>query len=205
MLTVACVEHGNYEGHGLEYVARLRASVARNLKMPHRFVVLTDRPGLYRDHDAILLPLGLSGWWNKLALFRPGMFEGRVVYLDLDVAIVGPLDGLAERKGTIHLKDWGWAKNDYGSGLMVWDAGEHSDAWERRLNEPGPAWERFKGDQDWLTHLGGWDAVAFPAACSYRYHCKDGPPAGASVVLFHGRPKANDLPAGHWIHQYWKL
>ena len=188
MITVACVEWGNYEGRGEEYVAKLRSMVARNLKQPYRF-------------ECLRLDIGLTGWWNKVALFRPGQFEGRVLYLDLDCVITGSLDELVERKGIIHLRDWGWTKNDYGSGVMVWDAGEHAEIWSRFTPDVP---KQYRGDQDWLTHLGGWAALpAPPVLCSYRYHCKSGPPKGCAVVSFHGAPKPHSITTG-WVPEYWR-
>ena len=46
-MIVACVRTG--KRYGVEYVARLKAGVARHLTMPHRFMCLTDRPRDLRD------------------------------------------------------------------------------------------------------------------------------------------------------------
>jgi hypothetical protein len=198
MITVACVEWGDYCGLGALYVRNLRSAVARHLTVAHRFVCLTDRPEAHKGIETIRLTPGMTGWWNKLELFRPQLFEGRVVFFDLDTFIVASIDGLAQNKGIIHLKDWGWEQNVYGSGCMVWDAGEHAEAWTQMNAPPAPACLRFRGDQDWLTALGGWDALPFPLVCSMKYHCKHGemhgdPPSGAAVVCCHGPRKPH-----HW-------
>ena len=188
MLTVACVEWGNYQGRGRDYVARLQAMAARHLSVPHRFVCLQPN-----------VP-GLTGWWNKVELFRPGVFEGRVLYLDLDTVIVGNLDGLVQQTGIIHLKRWGWAKNVYGSGCMVWDAGAHQQIW-RRFDASVP--RQFDGDQNWIQAVSQWDALPFPLVCSAKYHCKGGPPAGAAVVCFHGPVKPHNSNA-QWVLDNWR-
>ena len=185
MITVACVEVGNYLGRGEEYVTKLRAMVARNLAAPHEFVAIreSDKPG----------------WWAKIDLFQPGRFTGRVLYLDLDTVVVGPLDPVAQYPGIVHLQDWGWPQNDYCSAVMVWDAGQHADAYERFT----PAvMQQFRGDQDWLTHLGGWEALPKGVHVSYRYAARKGPPAGASTVSFHGRPKPHEV--GGWVAECWR-
>lgn len=205
MLTVACVEWGNYCGKGRRYVDNLFAGVLLNLHTPYRFVCLTDDPDRHAV-DTIRLTPGATGWWNKLELFRPGLFEGRVLYLDLDNFIVGSLDALVQHKGIIHLEQWGWKVNDYGSGVMVWDAGEHAEAWERMNDPPMPAAMRFRGDQDWLTALGGWDALPVPMVCSFKYHCKPTPPAGAAVVCCHGPRKPHVLHRADqeaWLRPLW--
>jgi hypothetical protein len=186
VITVACVEWGDYLGRGTLYVRALAAMVADNLPEPHRFVCLTDQPARHPGIDCVELQPGRVGWWNKLELFRPGLFEGRVLFLDLDSIITGPLTELVESKGIIHLRDWGWTHDVYGSGVMVWDAGEHADVWicadPRRFGT-------YHGDQDFITELGGWDRFPPHLARSYRYHCKDIVPKGCAVVCFHGEPK----------------
>lgn len=202
-MTIACVEHGDYQKHGRRYVSTLRSMVRRNTQQAHRFVCLTDEPGRHPGVECQLLPSrekdGLSGWWAKIFCFTPDRFEGRVVFLDLDVVITGSLDELAAHKGITHLGQWGWAKNDYGSAVMVWDGGEHSEIWSQ-YNSNVP--HRFKGDQDWLTHLGGWDALPEGMTRSYRYHCKDGPPAGCAVCAMHGPDKPHLIESG-WVPQAW--
>lgn len=187
MITVACVNAGDYLGRGALYVERLKAMVARHLKQPYRFVVVGGSV-----HE---------GWWAKVRLFTPGLFEGRVLYLDLDSVVVGSLDELAETKGIIQLRDWGWDRDCYGSGVMVWDAGEHAEIY-KRFRDDVP--HRFEGDQDWITSLGGWDALPAVWCRSYRYHCRKSPPADCRVVAFHGHPKMHELLPGHWALEHWK-
>jgi hypothetical protein len=186
VITVACVQVGNYCGRGAEYVNKLRAAVNRNLLVPHRFECITesDKPG----------------WFAKCDLFKPGLFSGRVLYLDLDTLIVGSLDRLVLNKGILHLRYWGWRRNDYGSGVMVWDAGEHEEIF-KLYDSTVP--QRFKGDQDWIRHCGEWPALPTGLNVSYRYHCKSGPDSGASTISFHGSPKPHEFPAEHWVTRAW--
>jgi hypothetical protein len=210
VLIVACVEVGDYLGRGKDYVRRLRSMVSRHLSAPHKFVVITDNHARHapmppRDGDFLTLDLfgfkHLQGWWAKLAMFAPGYFPqgARVLYLDLDTVIVGSIDRLAEVKGILHLADWGWQKNDFGSGVMAWDTGEHAEIWERFTPDVP---QRFRGDQDWMTHLGGWPALPKGLCVSYRYLSREAPPAGASVVCFHGKPKPHELAEG-WVPKHW--
>lgn len=207
VLTVACVEVGDYCGRGVEYVRKLRAGVERHLSAPHVFRLFTD--GLQRHWptlqahgiEIVELPARRQGWWAKVALFRPDAFvEGdRVLYLDLDTIVVGPLEPLAAAKGILHLGRWGWKQNDYGSGVMVWDHGEHAEIYSE-FNPRVP--RQYRGDQDWMTKLGGWPALPDALCRSYRYHAKAGPPEGASVVCFHGTPRPHEVREG-WVPQAW--
>lgn len=185
VITVACVQVENYLGRGEEYVETLRSMVGRHLSQPFEFCCIreSDKPG----------------WFAKCDLFEPRRFTGRVFYLDLDTVIVGPLDELAEHRGILHLGQWGWTRNDYGSGVMVWDAGEHAEIFDRYTPDVP---DRFRGDQDWLTHLGGWPALPAGLNVSYRYHAKAGPPAGAVTVSFHGSPKPHEVTSG-WVPKAW--
>jgi hypothetical protein len=208
VLTVACVEWGDYLGRGAEYVENLYRGVLRHMRQPFRFQVLTESvrrhwPGHERyGFDIAELPEGRVGWWNKLALFQPRMFERgeRVLFIDLDSVIVGELDGMAAQKGLIYLRDWGWKKDMYASGTMVWDHGEHERAWSAWT--PAVA-KRLEGDQDWLFELGGWPRMRPELIRSYRYHCKAGPPPGCSIVAFHGKPKPHEFKDG-WVSENWR-
>lgn len=100
MLTVCCVlkSGGIYKK---EHVNILKSMVGRNLSIDHKFVCLSDC-----DVECERIPLinNLQGWWSKLELFRPGLFDGPVLFLDLDTVIVNSLDLLIEKiNGPLHL------------------------------------------------------------------------------------------------------
>ena len=193
MLTVCCVKWG--KKYGPEYVEILRDMVKRNLGMQHRFVCLTDDPDGV-SCETMPLPGNLHGWWNKLYLFKPGLFEGRILFLDLDVCIVGPIEKIV-KPGII--KDWNL--HGYNSSVMCWDAGDHAEAWEKF--NPDVA-QRLHGDQDFLNELGGWEVYEDGLCVSYRKHAQDWPPESASVVCFHGEPKPASFPST-WVSDIWKI
>ena len=99
--TVICMKWGTR--YGVEYVNRLYASVARNITGPLRFVCFTDdSSGLNQGIEvqplpAIRLPAAAE-WtpWRKLAVWQYPLadLEGDVLFLDLDLVIVGALDDL---------------------------------------------------------------------------------------------------------------
>lgn len=187
MLTVACVNYGDYLGRGADYVARMLSMVKRNLSEPFRFECLTDEGDL-------------GGWWAKIELFRPGRFSGRVVYFDLDTVIVGDLAPLVAAPGIIHLDEWGWPAATLCSSVMVWDAGEHEQIWEKFSDEIP---REYRGDQDYITELGGWERLPAHLCRSYRYHCVNKPPPGCVNVSMHGRPKPHEIASG-WVPEAWQ-
>lgn len=86
---------------GPEYVNRLRGMIARNITPPFRLICFTDdgaglhpdilvRPLPEFDYEA---PRNTPGKWPKSRLWGDlGDITGTVLFLDLDVVIVGDLD-----------------------------------------------------------------------------------------------------------------
>jgi len=95
MITYACVlrSGGIYTP---EWVRKLSRAVGFHASRPHRFVCLSD---VDVPCERIELSSDLPGWYAKLELFRPGLFDGPVVYLDLDTLVIGdltPLEAIAD-------------------------------------------------------------------------------------------------------------
>ena len=213
-----CVNVGTK--YPMKYVEVLQNMIMRNstnLEQACAMWCLTDRPdelpaGVY----PIAAPDGLPGWWAKLALFSPEMpwtVGDRCVYLDLDVCVTGRLEELVETPGIS--EDVGWPC--YNSSVMVWNHGDHREAWTRftpdiMTRSPGPliapdilpAGVPNGGDQEWLTEVGGWDLLPRGWAVSYRWQSKEWPPTGAKVVQFHGATKPHEVLTG-WVPNVWKV
>ena len=212
MLTVCTVNAGNYQGRGVEYANVLFDSVRRNLPDGYegRFVVFTDTPGEY-EKGIEVRPLpgeGLSGWWNKLALFKPGVFEDgdRIVYLDLSAVITGRLDKLLDYRGEFAILRDFYFPSGLQSSVMAWEAGKNSEIWEDYAaagfpqDDPG-------GDQVWIerTHL--QKAVRLQDVLKgffASFKLLHGIPSQASVVIFHGNPKPHEIMTG-WVPMVWKV
>lgn len=194
----ACVRWGSK--YGPEYVNILSDMVARNCEKPYRFICLTDDTnGLLEDIETIPLPPGLDGWWNKVALFKPGMFppKSRIVYLDLDVIVCGPLEALVDTPGIAS----DWLQGGYNSSVMVWDEGQHKSIWSQF--QPFMA-GHFHGDQDWIEACSAWPRLPSDWIVSYRLHAQEWPPEGARIVAFHGEPKPADIKSG-WVRDMWTV
>lgn len=188
VLEVACIKWGRK--YGPEYVNRLMRAVSRYLSIPHRFVCYTDDPaGLLCEVAA--LPAGYAGWWNKLFLFS---LNRRILLLDLDSVILGPLDAMV----TPHfctIKD-PWQKGYNSSAVMIQP--DMQFVWGEfvRLRPD----KRLHGDQDWLNEVPGfYEELCFPigVCLSYKAHIKKlpgrTPPADCSMVYFHGIPKPHEV------------
>lgn len=236
MLHVACVRWGQrYDAH---YVEVLHDMVRRNLPagFKGRFVCFTDCPEDLKHLVGVetqLLPPGLSGWWNKLALFKPGAFPAgdTVLYLDLDVAVVGPLDKVAELEcafGLLHdiFRGESFASGCYQSSIIAFKAETKLTAalWEEFLarrdtgvpdNEiwPGGDQEFFK--QFWARYLPERiKGRPWPPEClqtlfpgffpDYKLDAVNGIPSGAAIVYFHGHPRPHEITVG-WVPEIWRV
>ena len=95
MINVVCVlRNGGKVGYDAIWVEKLKNSVARNLTLKHQFICLSDV-----DVPCNRIPLIShdAGFWAKLELFRPKLFDGPVLYIDLDTVICASLDDVVNR------------------------------------------------------------------------------------------------------------
>jgi hypothetical protein len=178
-LNVLCVKWGTK--FPADYVNRLHSMVRRNLALPHRFLCFTDDPGgLNPDIGIVGLQQGFEYCWNKLELFRPGVFSGDdlCLYFDLDVVITGPIDELVTfqpQDRFVGLRDWYRSRTPrFNSSVMRFHGTPHADLfdslaakladgraqWAReydeylRSNDKVVLWEgeqRYAGDQEWIS------------------------------------------------------
>lgn len=206
-LTVACVQVGNYEGRGAQYVNNLAAMVRRNITRPYRFVCLTDDPkGLHDGIEAKPLPsIILRGWWAKLYLFAPNVFPvgERVLYFDLDTLILDNIDDYADYGGEFAGLGCFRSHRIFGSGLMAWPAGSVDHIWTDWMSAGRPVGDG--ADDSWIASVHP-DAVRIQrklqGVVSYKFHkCAKGPPEGARIVCFQRRPKPHECT--NWVKQVW--
>lgn len=212
-MIVACLQVGNYCKRGREYVEKLHCAVSRHLTLPHTFVCFTDDESKYpTDIEKRALPHpGLKGWFNKLALFKPGVFpdDERVLYFDLDTLIVGPLDAIAAYGGEFAMlgqffDDVNPIFAGFQSAMMSWRVGETSK----------PIWSAYEaagypetrgGDQKFINDTGitpdVWQEMFPGKLASYKAECMSGIPAGLSVCICHGLPRPHQC--GGWVREAW--
>ncbi len=207
MLHVCCIRAG--EAFSPAYVSNLYDMVRRNLEegFSGRFVCFTDQPEEFPGVETAPLPYDLPGWWSKLALFRDGLFPkgDRVLFLDLDTLITGPIDKLASYDGPFAILRDFYRPNGLQSSVMAWTSGECPEIWDEFVlagcptNDPG-------GDQAWIEAMDKSPINLlqdiFPGMfVSYKL-CR-GIPDQASVVVFHGKPRPHEVTDG-WVPKVWK-
>lgn len=213
MLTVACVKWG--DKYGPNYVTKLQSMCSRHLPQ-HRFVCFTENP--VAGVECHPPPSALSGWWSKVALFKPNLFAGDVLYLDLDIVITGNLTGMIDEcrtdRGTL------WAPDDFSyslvnpkrsldehtkrllgghgtinSSVMFWHGNHCEQIWQKFRPE---VMQELHGDQNWITQV-MWPDIQFIGkewVSSYKY-------GGNGVIrVFHGDPKPAAVQDA-WVKKHW--
>lgn len=178
------------------------------MKTPHRFVCLTDQTSAVRELGITCLPLTTDwpGWWAKLEVFK--RFTGQTLYLDLDNELLGSLDHLLVPPAEFWMVKDFYSPHLLNSSVMSWN-GNYSRIPEAFHLDPELYQKIYRrtadgriGDQAFIEDQ-IQDAKAFDhsSIVSYKRHCKNGAPAGASVVQFHGKPKASEVPGWDGIHR----
>jgi hypothetical protein len=215
-MTVACVFVKGPYPYTPEYVIRLEQMARRFLARPFRFVCLTNQPDLFRGAlDTITIPHVLPGcaeaigYWNKLQLFNPAHhLAGRVLFLDLDVLVVGDLSPLVDYPAPVAMVADELAREKpvhdtnsiglkihrrFNASAMAWDAGAADALW----TDWTPAVTRhWQSDQDWYAERLP-ETAAMPASWFPRISRVKPPwPTDAKVVLV--KTPKNHLAAMQW-------
>lgn len=212
MITVACVlKAGRFDkavykdGYTADDVLRLRNMVSDHLG-EHRFVCFSD---VDVPCERIPLKNGWAGWWSKVELFSE-VFDGTVLYFDLDTVIAGDLNELAAfpHRFTM-LRDFGsWGVPN--SGLMAWN-GDYTKLYTEFAKNPEQYMAEYVraprlGDQAYISEhqkpYDLWQDVFPDKIFSYKKHCREKPrPEDARVVCFHGEPKGAGSTG--WVKEIW--
>jgi len=222
---VVCLTHGNK--YPWEYVEKLYSMVTRHSSAPVRFHVMTEEhravPAHMIKHTLTHWP-DISGpnlaWWYKMQLFDLRRFSNRMLYLDLDLVIVGDLDWVWQLD-----PQYFWSIRDFqylyrgniqtiNSSVMIWDPAKYYWIWEDfdQLDRPAIT-RRYKGDQNYLSavlpqsHLrfidadlvkswrwqiagGGWDFNKRRVKNPNSAPVID---SSTKIIVFHGTPNPHEV------------
>lgn len=210
MLNVVCVQIGNYEGRGREYVAKLFHGVKWHMPadIEWRGICLTDDASMVPEGiEARLVPDAPKSWWSKLWMFRPGMFKpgDRVLFFDLDTIIVGDLADIASYTGKFAIL-WDFFYPDHmGSALMAWEAGALDHIWTSWNRSGRPQFDPW-GDQRLIEALQPeadfWQEMHPGQTVSFKKDCRSGLPRDARVICFHGQPRPHATGV-EWVDRLW--
>jgi hypothetical protein len=196
------------------------------LKQPFRFVLMTEA-----DRQ-IALPAGVErypikdmhltkirGCFARLRMFdrfwqEAYKIDDRIVNLDLDVVITGPLDDVFDRKEPIVLLHGANAANPcpYNNSVFMFQAGAHQELWDEFTLAAVAYIEKyeFPDDQGWFWHKLKDPAVWRVGSHSgiYAFH-KPGWPSGealpsdAKMVVFPGHRDPSQFTHLPWVRREW--
>lgn len=218
---VVCVKWG--DKYPPYYVNRLYNMVMRSTSYEVDFYCITDDPHGLNDRISILpLPdLGLQGWWYKLSLFSNDIydFQGRLLYIDLDVVIVDNIDALLDQESNKLIIGEDLQTGEFNSSVFNLEANSLTEIWTGFLKDRDNIVTSMHGDQDWIsqfrTGVSAWPSdwiVSYKKQCNARVKHSWGVigkilrktglmkikgesavPKGARIVQFHGKPDPEDV------------
>lgn len=189
-MQIVCVLKAGPE-YGPEHVFALVDSILEH-NMDAQVQCLTDVPFDHPRVTCVPLVHRWRGWWSKLELFRPGVCDGPMLYLDLDTVVTGSLAGLELEAFTMLPNVY--RPGDYGSGIMAWREAPHH-VYHAFCRRPGDYMAQYRttakwGDQGFIRDHLGFKPRTFGAEFrSYKVHCRERVPAGTKAVYFHGTPR----------------
>jgi len=216
MITVVCVYwqgpfRGDAERYPVWWIEKLERMVAKHLPLEHKFVCMSN---VAVPCERIPLEHDWEGWWSKIELFRPGLFKGKVLFLDLDTVIVGDLAPLFEfdHLPFIGLKAFNPKKTNIvsymGSAILNWNTDGRFDFLYNDFNYPVHSSE-FTGDQDYISKklydkkikLHHWQKLV-TGVHSYKRHLRKNRPLRhpLRIACFHGDPRPHQLDED-WINE----
>jgi hypothetical protein len=113
----------------------------------------------------ILKRPSLRKWWNKLALFSNEMpFEGKCLFFDLDMEIVGDPSPWINNFNTLtvvndyYKKDLYYDKHSYdvniNSSIIAWTANEQIHVWEKFLENKDYFMRKYRGIDRFMVYEG---------------------------------------------------
>jgi hypothetical protein len=203
--------------YSTDYLDKLYAGVSRHLKTPHKWMVWRPEP---EDLRLILMP----GCFCRLRMFDPEWQEKhdivpgtRIVCLDLDSVVTGPLDLLFDSLDTFRILLSANTANPcpYNGSVFMLRAGYHDNVWADFSLEAAKAapYHEFPDDQGWLWHkipnAAGWSAGGSSGIYAFQ---KRGWPMGMSLprearlVVFPGwRDPAKFAGNVPWIREHWRV
>lgn len=197
-----------------KWVDIMLASLRRNLTIPFEFVPISDYPHAYPYHQFVQ---DNPGFWNKVELFRPGLWTGPVLFLDLDTVITGNLDIIIQAcRGQKFLMYRGNPNKDTSisypaSPVMYWEQCP-TELWQIWNSEPAEVWrKRYAGgsfgDQAFIRDHADFGIIqdCMPAGSNYFCGNKKAFTADTRLIVLGGPSKKPDVMDWPIIKQHWRL
>jgi hypothetical protein len=203
VLTIACVDHKNYEKRGVEYVQNLHRACAKHITLPFEFVCFSDRQDYGEGVRVVPVSGQAWGWYCKLEMLGSKALRGRCLYFDLDSLILRNIDDLAAYQGPFAGLGCARSNRLFSSGIMAWEAGSVDYIWEKWLKAGKPI--LGSGDDEWIDKVNPHAhrlQHKFAGIYSFKWHkCSPCPPDDARIIFFTRQPKCHN--ASMWVQKAW--
>src|SRR5258706_3603367 len=222
--TIICMKWGTR--YGPEYVNRLAAMVARNVKRPTRLLCFTDnRNGISPDIETAPLPVIAIPqrifWytWRKLSVWQDPLadLKGDVLFLDLDLVIAGPLDPFFDYEAGRYVAIENWTQRGQHIGntsVFRFPVGRYTHIFRDFERDPEAVLRRWRTEQHYISDTIG-DMAFWPKAWCVSFKHSLLPrwplnfvwpaplPKDTKIVAFTGKPKPDEALEGRWPVRKW--
>lgn len=199
------------EKYSWDYVKKLRGGLERNLDGEFWHTCMRPRPNEEHLLKGCFVRLKLfDPEWQKQHDLEPG---DRIVCMDLDLVITGPLDDLFNRPEPFTILQGVNTANPcpFNGSLWMLQAGYRPDVWhEFSLDLAAKVpFHEFPDDQAWLADMLP-DAGSFgPEDGVYAFQKRGWPkgealPKNAKIVAFPGWRDPSQYVRLDWVQEHWK-
>ncbi len=233
---VVCMKWG--DKYDPDYVNKLCRMVKRHCSHDLRVICLTDdADGIQDPVETFALPRLPEALerrispWRKLGLYAPELsfIEGTVLFLDLDVVIVGSIDPFFEIEGDFLIIE-NWTQKGRGIGnssVLRFERGKYDYIYENAVARGAALIKDFRNEQIYVSHMVEEKRYWPRAWCrSFKEELRPAFPVNflsppplppdARIVVFHGFPNPSEAqrngplnprkffrPAP-WIGEHWR-
>ena len=219
---IICINWGSK--YGAPYINRLYGMISRNITPPFSVICFTDDATGVRKEVACIplpelnceLPLNTKGIWSKARLWDQDLngVEGVVLFLDLDVVIVGSLDGFFEfgdPDDVILARNWIRPLEKLGqTSVYRFPVGKLHPLKDLFLENPQGIADKYKYEQRFVTRMAPGGIKFWPSnwVSHFRLDCiktwptnyfrVPAPRKDCKIVIFPGNLNPPDAILGCW-------
>lgn len=211
-----------------EYVNRLWSMIKRNTERETRLVCYTDDPsGVDSDVDCYPLPESCvpervkKQTWEKVSLWNSELegIEGNVLFIDLDVVIVGNLDDFFDYKPEVTfcvIENWTQIGSGNGNtSVFRFKVGAHSYLADRMRTNGEDVLQQYRIEQTYISQEISEIAFWPQEWCSSFKHTimphwplnlfmAPRMPENTRIVCFTGKPDPDEARDGIWRAPWYK-
>jgi hypothetical protein len=203
---IVCLKYGSK--YDAEYVNKLYSMTKRHCTVDYKFVCITeDAIGLNSNIEVLPLIIDpeISGWWYKIMLFdRNFPLMGKLLFIDLDVVILGNINKFFEHDEKSFVISRGFSKKNYlgmNSSCFRLDTGSQAHVYDDFIKDKIGITKQLHGDQDWIQRK--VSKYSFWPDGWLRSYKLDGIEDDTTIAVFHGNPKPHELDIT-WIKENWR-